>query len=157
MKGNVPWGTVSTFLVYVWFCWRADIVSFEPEPSVLYDLFMPTLLFSRVPLSPWRMNIKVEMGIFRFFCLPYFSPYSFLVPLFTCVPFYFHCLFLAKFRPSGHWCWSFSCVPNSFLIYVDIPHFPLFGSWHFLIWPLFSPLSLPLLVSSVSFLSTFVL
>lgn len=92
------------------------------------------------------------MGIFRFFCLPYFSPYSFLGPLFTFVPFYFHCLFLAKFRPSGHWCWSFSCVPNSFFIYVDISHFPLFGSWHFLIWPLFSPLSLPLLVSSVSFL-----
>lgn len=89
------------------FCWRADTVSFEPEPSVLYDLFMPTLLFSRVPPSPWRMNIKVEMGIFRFFCLPYFSPYCFLVPLFTFVPFYFHCLFLAKFRPSGHWCWSY--------------------------------------------------
>lgn len=30
--------------------------------------------------------------------------------------------------------------------------FPLFGSWHFLTWPHFSPLSLPLLVSSVSFL-----
>lgn len=73
--------------------------------------------------------------------------------LFTFVPFYFHCLFLAKFRPSGHWCWSFSCVlPTSFLIYVDIPPFSLFGSWHFLIRPLFSPLSLPLLVSSVSFL-----
>lgn len=108
------------------FWWRADIVSIEPEPSNLYDSLMPTLLFSRVPLS-------------------------FLVPLFTFVPFISMAVFLLSSGPlvTGVGLFHVYSTPSSPMW---TSRFPLFGSWHFLTWPLFSPLSLPLLVSSVAFL-----